>query len=118
MGEWVDKPTMRGKSIDRIWSDNIVRPGIPPLLRLPQIIFLVVIEIEPLIVIPRERLLQRHLHWTEMHPVVLHSSASTLTTASNYQQENSRMRNIPFPQSANSLSANQDTPHPRHPRNS
>lgn len=54
MDELINEPTMRSVSVDRIRSDNIIRPGIPSLLGLPKIIFLIVIEIEPLIVVPRK----------------------------------------------------------------
>lgn len=68
------------KPVDCIRTDDVVRPGLASLLHLPEIVLLVVVEIEALVGIAREPLLKRHTNRAEVGAIILNTSVSAIQT--------------------------------------
>lgn len=62
---------MRGKAIDRVWPDDVVRPHVSSFLDFSQVILLEIIEVVSLIVISWEVFFERDFHGSEMNTIVL-----------------------------------------------
>lgn len=62
---------MRRKSINCVWTDDIIRPDIASFLHFPEIILLVIIEIESLVIVSRELFFKRDPSRSQMHTVIL-----------------------------------------------
>lgn len=73
------------KPVDCIRTDDVVRPGLASLLHLPEIVLLVVVEIEALVGRAGEPLLKRHTNRAEVGAIILNTSVSAIqkTAASN-----------------------------------
>ena len=54
-----ERLTMRRKSINCVWTDDIIRPGIASFLHVPEVVLLVIIEIESLVIVAREPFFKR-----------------------------------------------------------
>lgn len=87
--------TMRCKPVDRVGSNHIPCPALSARLDFSQIILLVVVEVEPLIIIARERLFKWNLDRTQVNTIILneiqrHASSSTALDSLCRQSEDTR----------------------------
>lgn len=70
-GEGGEELTMRGEADNASGADNIPGPTVFPRLDLSQIVFLRVIEVVPIILVPRSRFFRWSLQLSQMGTIIL-----------------------------------------------